>query len=220
MVMRDAPPVGVRLLTVCGSLQHHSANRAALEVASAVAVSHGATAEAFDRLAEVPAFDADRAEESIEVVDEWRSQVRAADVVLLAAPEYAGAVAGALKNAFDWLVSSGELYRKPVAVISAGTTGGPHARQMMVQTLTWQGAYVVAELGIAAPRTKSDANGRLADQATLAAIASATQVLLATPAMTPDDVVALATHVVVRLGVDVAHVAPPAERPPAIHFER
>jgi NAD(P)H-dependent FMN reductase len=47
--------------------------------------------------------------------------VSIAHVVLVATPEYAGAVAGAVKNAFDWLVGSGEMYRKPVAVLSAGT---------------------------------------------------------------------------------------------------
>ena len=65
-----------------------------------------------------------------------------------------------MKNAFDWLVGSGELYRKPVALLSAGTTGGFHARRMMAQTLTWQGAYVVAELGISSARTKLE-GGRL-----------------------------------------------------------
>ncbi|MGD9702139.1 MAG: NADPH-dependent FMN reductase [Acidimicrobiia bacterium] len=198
----------VRLLTVCGSLQGRSANRAALEAAAVIAVADGATIDDFDRLAHVPAFDPDREEEPIEVIDDWRRRVTAADVVLVAAPEYAGAVAGAVKNAFDWLVGSGSLYRKPVAVISAGTSGGANARRMMVQTLTWQGAYVVAELGIAAPRTKSDAAGRLDDEATLAAIASLTRVLLAAPTMSGDELVALASSVVDSLDIDLAHVTP------------
>jgi chromate reductase len=202
-------PVDIRLLTVCGSLQRGSANRAALEAASAVAVAEGATVEDFDRLADVPAFDPDRADERIEVIDGWRRRTKTADVVLVATPEYAGAVAGAVKNAFDCLVGSGELYRKPVAVLSAGTTGGHHARRIMTQTLTWQGAYVVAELGIASPRTKSDQHGRLSDDATLAAIASLTRVLLAAPSMTGDELVGLATTVVHSLDIDVTHVAPP-----------
>lgn len=201
-------PLGIRLLTVCGSLQGRSANRAALEAASAVAVAGGAVVDDFDRLADVPAFDPDRAAEPIEVIDDWRRRVNAADIVLVAAPEYAGAVAGAAKNAFDWLVGSGELYRKPVAVISAGTSGGLHARRMMAQTLTWQGAYVVAELGIASPRTKSDEHGHLNDEATLAAIGSLTQVLLGAPALAARELVGLATRVVDSLGVEVGHVAP------------
>jgi len=58
-------PVDIRLLTVCGSLQGRSANRAALDAASAVAVAEGATVEDFDRLADLPAFDPDRAQERI-----------------------------------------------------------------------------------------------------------------------------------------------------------
>lgn len=201
-------PVEVRLLTVCGSLQGRSANRAALEAASAVVAARGATVDDFAALGDVPAFDPDRAGERIDVVDDWRRRVHAADVVLVAVPEYAGAVAGAAKNAFDWLVGSGELYRKPVAVLSAGTTGGPHARRMMVQTLTWQGAYVVAELGIASPRTKSDEHGSLTDEVTLAAIASMSNVLLGAPTMAAGELVGLATTVVDSLGIEVSHVVP------------
>jgi NAD(P)H-dependent FMN reductase len=51
------------------------------------------------------------------------------DAVLIAAPEYAGGVAGTIKNALDWIVGSGELDTKPVAGISAGTSGGAFARQ-------------------------------------------------------------------------------------------
>ena len=200
---------GVRLLTVCGSLSARSANRAALDAASLVAVAAGASVDDFEQLADIPAFDADRAEESIDVIDRWRRRVDTADVVLVAAPEYAGAVAGAVKNAFDWLVGTAQMYRKPVAVISAGTSGGYHARRMMAQTLTWQGAYVVAELGIAAARTKVD-GGRVHDESTATAIASLTELLLHAPAMAPTDLVQLATDVVGSLGIDIGHVAPAA----------
>jgi NAD(P)H-dependent FMN reductase len=198
----------MQLLTVCGSLQHRSANRAALGVVSRVAAAAGATLDDFDRLGELPPFDPDRTDDTIDVVDDWRRRMRAADAVVIAAPEYAGALAGAAKNAFDWLVSSGELYRKPVAVLSAGTTGGEHARRMLAQTLTWQGAYVVAQLGIASPRTKSDEHGRFTDEETLAAISAMTSVALGAPVLAADELVRQATNVVDSLGIDVVHVAP------------
>jgi NAD(P)H-dependent FMN reductase len=179
-----------------------------LEEATAAAAHEGATVVDFARLADVPAFDVDRASEPNEVVDEWRRQVSCADAVLVAAPEYAGAVAGAVKNAFDWLVSSGDLYRKPVAVLSAGTSGGEHARRMLAQTLTWQGAYVVGELGIAGARTKLDGEHHVVDDATKAAIGEVTRRLLAAVAMQPRDVVPLARTVVEGLGIDTRHVAP------------
>ena len=200
----------VRVLAVCGSLQRRSANRAALDAATGFARDAGASIDVFDRLAEIPAFDPDHGDDPGPAVAEWRRRVASSDVLLVAAPEYAGAVAGAVKNAFDWLVGSGELYRKPVGVLSAGTTGGVHARQMLAQTLTWQGAYVVAEAGIAAPRTKSDEHGHLIDPPSLAAIAAVTEGLLTAPRTSADELVRRATSVVGSLGVDVGHVAPAA----------
>ena len=199
---------GLRLLTVCGSLQERSANRAALAVASSLADRRGAAIDDFDLLADIPAFNADLEVEHMAVVENWRRRVDAADVVLVATPEYAGGVAGAVKNAFDWLVGSGTLYRKPVAVISAGTSGGKHARRAMAQTLTWQGAYVVAELGITAPRTKSDGEARFTDGPTVSAIATLTELLLGAATMRVADLVELASGVVGSLGVDAAHVTP------------
>ena len=160
-----------RLLTVCGSLQAVSMNRAALTVAHAQARTfEDVSIDDFDRLADLPALNPDLIDEPGPHVDDWRRRVGVADVVLIASPEYAGSLAGSLKNALDWIVGSGELYAKPVAVLSAGTSGGHYARQALVQTLTWQGAHVVADLGIAAPRTKSDAEGQLTDEPTIAAI--------------------------------------------------
>ena len=206
--MHHQPPPGLRLLTVCGSLQQRSANRAALSVASSVAVAWGAAVHDFARLADIPAFNVDHDDQHFDVVEEWRHCVDSADVVLVAAPEYAGGVAGAVKNAFDWLVGSANMYRKPVAVISAGTSGGRYARQAMAQTLTWQGAYVVAELGISAPRAKSDVEGRLTDVSTIAAISSLTAELLEGAAMPAAALVDVAGRVLGGLGIDTAHVTP------------
>ncbi|HEY1281145.1 MAG TPA: NADPH-dependent FMN reductase [Acidimicrobiales bacterium] len=198
----------MQLLTVCGSLQLRSSNRAALDVVSEVAAAAGTTLDDFDRLAEIPPFDPGRVDDPIDVIDDWRRRTHAADAIVVAAPEYAGALAGVVKNAFDWLVTSGELYRKPVAVVSAGTTGGEHARRMLAQTLTWQGAYVVAELGIASPRTKSDEHGRFTDPATVAALSTLTWAALDAPLLPADELVRRATTVVDSLGIDVVHVAP------------
>jgi NAD(P)H-dependent FMN reductase len=200
-----------RLLTVCGSLGAHSANRAALDVIAATARAAGIVVDDFGGLAELPAFDPDRVDEPIAVVADWRHRIAAADVVAVAAPEYAGALAGAVKNAFDWIVGTGELYRKPVAVVSAGTSGAHHARRMLVQTLTWQGANVVAELGIPAPRTKTDATGRITDAATVAALTGVATTLLDAPALPAAELVATVEAVVARLGIEPGHVAPPDE---------
>ena len=183
-----------RLLTVCGSLQAVSMNRATLTVAHAQARTfEDVSIDDFDRLADLPALNPDLIDEPGPHVDDWRRRVGVADVVLIASPEYAGSLAGSLKNALDWIVGSGELYAKPVAVLSAGTSGGHYARQALVQTLTWQGAHVVADLGIAAPRTKSDADGKLTDGPTIAAIRELTAVLVGAPQLAPEERLALVT---------------------------
>jgi hypothetical protein len=70
---------------------------------------------------------------------------------------------------------------------------------------------VVGELGIAAPRTKFDEEGRLTDEETEVAIAAVVEALVRSAAVThPSKLVTLATKVVESLGIDAAHVPPAA----------
>lgn len=170
--------LAIRILSVCGSLQARSSNRAALDVVHAAARAAGATVDSYDGLDRVPPFNPDRVDEAGEIVADWRARIAATDVVVIASPEYAGSLAGVVKNALEWIVGSGELYSKPVGLISAGTSGGNYARPALVQTLTWQGAHVVASLGIDAPRTKSDAGGAFADARTIAELEEFTALML------------------------------------------
>ena len=210
-VMSSNRAHGVRVLTVCGSLQRRSANRAALDVAQARARARGSVVDDYRDLGELPAFNVDVVEAPGAAVEQWRHRVGRADAVLIASPEYAGGVAGVVKNALDWLVGTGELYRKPVAVLTAATSGGIEARRMTVQTLSWQGAYVVGELGIAAPRTKWDETNTLTDEATESAIAALVDGLVRAGRAEQDELVALTKTVVGALGIDAVHV-PPAGR--------
>jgi chromate reductase, NAD(P)H dehydrogenase (quinone) len=43
--------------------------------------------------------------------------------VLLAVPEYAFGIPGAFKNALDWTVGGGSLFRKPVALLDVAPPG-------------------------------------------------------------------------------------------------
>ena len=204
--------MNVRVLSVCGSIQPLSANRAAIDVAHSYMRSRGdVELDDYADLARIPPLNA-ALDDPGPVVTAWRNRVGRSEAVLIAAPEYAGALAGTIKNALDWLVGSGELDAKPVAVMSSGTTCGPFARQMLIQTLTWQGAHVVAQTGIAAPRTKSDARGRLTDDATIADIERLTAVLVDALRLDAVARLELVRSVVATAGVDIGRIAQPASR--------
>jgi NAD(P)H-dependent FMN reductase len=139
----------MRVLTVSGSLQARSTNRTLLELA-ATRAPDGDIVEHYDALAEIPAFNPDL-DPALPVIAAWRGQVASADAVLIATPEYAFGLPGALKNALDWLVGTGELYGKIVAIISGAPSPerGAHARADLERTLQAQGASVVDSRTIA-----------------------------------------------------------------------
>jgi len=197
-----------RVLLVSGSASASSANRAVLEVIARQAPTLGphASVEWSGPVGRLPPFQPDLVDDPPSVVAEFRAQLERADAVVIAAPEYAGGVAGSTKNALDWCVGSASVYRRPVAVASAGTSGGQHAQEQLVRTLLWQGAHVVASLGIAGPKTKSDASGRITDESTLAEIEALVSTLLTAVDETPTERVARVREVAVRFGVDPGQV--------------
>lgn len=218
-----AAPVA-RILLVCGSLQRISANRAALDVARAALTARGAEVTDFEALESVPPMNPDRADAPGEAVLSLRAQIASADAILIAAPEYAGAVAGAVKNALDWIVGSGDLYRKPIALVSAGTSGGLRARRDLVRTLSWQGAHVIATLGIAAPNTKSetteDGSRRFTDPTTVGEIESLASSLHASIDQRPMERLPAMKSLAIDAGVDttplIEQVAAQEENEPIV----
>jgi chromate reductase, NAD(P)H dehydrogenase (quinone) len=119
----------VRLVLVSGSTRAGSTCTAALRTAAAAAPP-GIEARLWERLAEVPAFVPEADHDGGGALTELREQIGEADAVLICTPEYAGSLPGSFKNTLDWLVGSGELYRKPVAwttVAAPGRGGGAEA---------------------------------------------------------------------------------------------
>src|SRR5439155_7238140 len=68
-------------------------------------------------------------------VKEFRALLGAADGVLISCAEYAHGIPGALKNALDWIVSSGELEGKPVVLIVASAIAGACAQASLTRRL-------------------------------------------------------------------------------------
>jgi chromate reductase len=114
----------MRVLGITGSLRRDSLNHALLREA-AERLPAGAELVEFDRLGEIPPYDADvEAEGTPEPVEALRQAMRDADAVLIATPEYNHSIPGVLKNALDWAsrpAGQSALSGKPAAVIGAST---------------------------------------------------------------------------------------------------
>jgi chromate reductase len=114
----------MRVLGIAGSLRRGSYNHALLREA-AERLPAGAELVEFDRLGEIPPYDADVEAEGIpEPVEALRRAMRDADAVIVATPEYNHSIPGVLKNALDWAsrpAGQSALTGKPAAVVGAST---------------------------------------------------------------------------------------------------
>lgn len=117
-----------------------------------------------------PALDTD--DPPYEVAS-FRNMLKESDGILICTPEYAFGVPGALKNALDWTVSSDDFGEKPVALITASTSG-KFAHAAVLQTLTALHATIPvgSSLLISFIRAKMNAQGEITDTATLESIAA------------------------------------------------
>jgi NAD(P)H-dependent FMN reductase len=154
----------VRIFAIVGSVAPHSSNSRLLH--GMAAASGCLDVQVWEALDQLPYFrpDADGDSE----VASLRQAIAAADAVWIATPEYAGGMPGALKNALDWLVGSGELYGKPVVVLSAAPSQqrGGNARRWVEDVVRTQGADVLDSFTVATPPGTTDTRLReLADQA-------------------------------------------------------
>lgn len=137
----------MKILTLSGSARPSSSNVRLLQAIAAAFPDY--SFEHFTKLAELPLFlpDQDHAPWPAAVL-EWRQALQAAQAVVITTPEYIHNLPALLKNALEWIASSGELVGKPVLPI----TFTPHAPrgERAMQSLTWSlqalDARVVAAL--------------------------------------------------------------------------
>jgi chromate reductase, NAD(P)H dehydrogenase (quinone) len=165
----------INVLGICGSLRAKSFNRSAL-LAAAELMPAGMQLTVAD-YADVPLFNQDVQDKGIpEAVMRLAQQIREADALLIASPEYNFSISGVLKNAIDWLsrVPAPPFKDKPVAILSAtmGPLGGARQQYELRKVLGSQDALVLvkSEVFIGQAQTKFDAEGKLTDAATRKAV--------------------------------------------------
>jgi|SRR5215467_704555 len=154
----------MRILAISGSLRAASSNTVLLNAAAALAPEN-VEVIVYRGLADLPHFNPDfDGDAAHPAVEDFRCQLCKASGVVISSPEYAHGVPGVLKNALDWLVRSGELFEKPVALFSASPRA-TFAQASLTVTLSVMSVRLIEEASIIVPLLgkKVDEPGLIAD---------------------------------------------------------
>lgn len=139
----------MNLLGISGSLRAASLNSAYLHVAARLAPD-GWCMRVHDAPAQLPMFNPDLDESLPRLVRDFRADVARADALVIASPEYAHGVSGAMKNALDWLVSDSRFVNKPVALVNTSPRAH-HAYEALAETLRTMSARIIVDACVAVP---------------------------------------------------------------------
>ncbi len=158
----------IKILGISGSLRQGSYNSAALRAAQELAPA-GMTIEIAD-LSQIPLYNDDLRKNAVPAaVTKLAAQVRAADALLFATPEYNYSVSGVLKNAIDWLsrLTPQPFVGKPAAVFGASMSlfGSARAQYDLRRILIYLDVHFLnkPEVMIAQAHERFDADGVLTD---------------------------------------------------------
>ena len=160
----------INLLAICGSTRKSSSNHHLIKAVTDLSADIFSV-RLFDGLTAIPHFNPDldmNPDAAPEAVKYFREQLHHAHAVLICTPEYAIGVPGTLKNAIDWTVSSMHFSKKPVALITAGTSGH-RAHQSLLGTLLIIESRISTDTQLVIPgvKTKVTDNGTITDDITL-----------------------------------------------------
>ena len=139
----------MRIFAIPGSLRAASINAAVLRAAVQLAPP-GVVVGMFNGIGELPLFNPDLELQPPARVASFRERVGAADALLIASPEYAHGVSGAIKNALDWLVGYAPFANKPVALLNTSPRAH-HADAALRETLRTMSALLIGEASTPLP---------------------------------------------------------------------
>jgi len=168
-------PIATPSLTIAGlagSIRRGSFNRSLLMAAKELAAPR--LEIQILEISDIPLYNQDL--DSLDVpepVSRLRRQVRSANALLIATPEYNHSVPGVLKNVLDWLSRpprASALQGKPAAVMGAslGMTGTARAQEQVRQSLVFTNSPTLLqpEVLVSHAEQRFDVSGHLIDAAT------------------------------------------------------
>jgi chromate reductase len=161
----------MKVLGISGSLRKGSFNTAALRAAQDLAPEGIMITRA--EIGDIPLYNEDVKNAGFPPsVERFRSEIAAADALLVVSPEYNFSIPGVLKNAIDWASRppNQPFNEKPVGIMGAsgGLVGTARGQYHLRQVLNGLNAFVMnkPEVFIREAGTKFDKDGNLTDQAT------------------------------------------------------
>ena len=156
----------VKIVGIGGSLRPQSYSQQALQLAAQRVEALGAEVKILDlRQMELPFCNGQDDYSDYPDVEKLRSQVKSADGLILATPEYHGGVSGVLKNALD-LMSFEHLSDKVTGLISVlGGQSNSNALNDLRLIARWVHAWVIPEqIAIGQAWKAFDSEGKLLDE--------------------------------------------------------
>lgn len=161
----------LKVLGISGSLRQDSYNTAALRHARDNAPDD-IKIECAD-ISEIPLYDQDVRDQGVPAaVTALVEQVKLADAILFATPEYNYSMPGVMKNAIDWVSREQPqpFAGKPAAIMSASMSflGGVRAQYDLRRSMVFLDMHPLSkpEVMIASAHERFDGDGNLTDQAT------------------------------------------------------
>jgi chromate reductase len=161
----------IHILGISGSLRNGSYNRELLVAASEM-MPEGIIFE-FADISQIPLYNED--DYSVAIPDsvlQLKDQIRRADGIVIATPEYNRSIPGVLKNVIDWASrprNTQPFSGKPLAILGAGGRSGTVGAQgHLKQIAAALGMQILLEPEVAIQRAweKFDGDGKLVDENT------------------------------------------------------
>lgn len=156
-----------RILAISGSTRKYSSNEKLIDFIQRSAK------DIFDvtifDISELPYFNQDIDNGKVpESVTGFRKAIESSDGILICTPEYVFSIPGILKNAIEWTVSTVVFSDKPVAVITASSSG-IKSHESLVLVMKTVGAKLTDDstLLIQGIKSKLNENGEIKDEITL-----------------------------------------------------
>ena len=139
----------MKILAISGSLRGASLNTMLLRAIARLAPSD-IEVVLYRGLGDLPLFNPDLETAMPAAVAALRDQILISDALIIASPEYAHGVTGAIKNALDWMVGNETFVHKPIALLNASprATQAQAALQVTISTMS---ARVIKEASITLP---------------------------------------------------------------------